>query len=94
MFGRICYRQMQSLFGDAGASTVQTLLSSAAHMGKSRVAIHIGVVTLLIDASTVFVEPLKLARLGLGTRVDKKPGELTTIKSTPTHRLRALDQVV
>jgi hypothetical protein len=69
VFGRICYRQMQSLFGDAGASTVQTLLSSSAHMGKSRVAIYIGVVTLLIGASTVFVEPLKLARLGLGTRV-------------------------
>src|ERR1700692_3948321 len=48
--------QMQSLFGDAGASSVQTLLSSATHMGKSRVATVVGVVTLLIGASTVFVE--------------------------------------
>ena len=48
--------QMQSLFGDAGASAVQTLLSSATHMGKSWIATIIGVVTLLIGASSVFVE--------------------------------------
>jgi membrane protein len=48
--------QMQSLLGDAGASAVQTLISSAAYMGKSRMATFIGLVTLLISASTVFVE--------------------------------------
>jgi membrane protein len=48
--------QMQSLFGDAGASAVQTLLLSATHMGKSWIATIIGVVTLLIGASSVFVE--------------------------------------
>lgn len=48
--------QMQGLFGDAGANAVQTLLSSVSYMGKSRVATLIGVVTLLIGASTVFVE--------------------------------------
>ncbi len=48
--------QMQSLFGDAGASAVQSLLLSATYMGKSRVATVIGVVTLLVGASTVFVE--------------------------------------
>jgi membrane protein len=48
--------QMQILFGDAGASAVQTLLLSATHMGKSRVATLIGVATLLIGASSVFVE--------------------------------------
>jgi membrane protein len=48
--------QMQTLLGDAGASAVQTLLSSASYMGKSRVATAIGVGTLLIGASTVFVE--------------------------------------
>jgi len=48
--------QMQSLFGEAGASAVQTLLSSATHMGKSWIATIIGVVTLLIGASSVFVE--------------------------------------
>jgi membrane protein len=48
--------QLQGLFGDAGANAVQTLLSSVSYMGKSRVATLIGVVTLLIGASTVFVE--------------------------------------
>jgi membrane protein len=48
--------QMQSLFGDAGAAAVQSLLLSATYMGQSRVATVIGVVTLLIGASTVFVE--------------------------------------
>jgi len=49
-------RQMQSLLGDAGASAVQALLSSATYMGKNKVATIVGVVTLLVSASTVFVE--------------------------------------
>jgi membrane protein len=48
--------QMQILFGDAGASAVQALLVSAIHMGNSRVATLVGVATLLIGASSVFVE--------------------------------------
>jgi membrane protein len=48
--------QMQSLLGNAGASTAQSLIASAAYMGKSRIATVIGVVTLLVGASTVFVE--------------------------------------
>jgi membrane protein len=48
--------QMQILFGDAGAAAVQILLLSANHMGKSRVATVVGVVTLFIGASSVFVE--------------------------------------
>ena len=48
--------QMQSLLGDAGAEAVKTLLLSAGYMGKSRIATAIGVSTLLIGASTVFVE--------------------------------------
>ncbi len=48
--------QMQSLLGTAGASAVQTLLSSADYMGRSRTAATIGIVTLLIGASTVFIE--------------------------------------
>jgi membrane protein len=48
--------QMQNLFGDAGASAVQSLLLSATYMGKSRVATVIGVVTLIIGASSVVVE--------------------------------------
>jgi membrane protein len=48
--------QMQTLFGDAGATAVQTLLSSANHLGNSRMATIVGSVTLLIGASSVFVE--------------------------------------
>jgi membrane protein len=48
--------QMQNLLGDAGATAVQTLLASARYLGKSRAATAIGVVTLLIGASTVFGE--------------------------------------
>jgi membrane protein len=48
--------QMQSLFGTAGASAVQALLSSASYMGRSRTATAIGVGTVLIGASSVFVE--------------------------------------
>jgi membrane protein len=48
--------QMQILFGEAGASAVQTLLSSATHIGTSRFATLIGVVALIIGASSVFVE--------------------------------------
>src|SRR5450432_1161590 len=48
--------QMQSLFGADGAAAVQALLSSATYMGKSKIATLIGVVTLVVGASTVFVE--------------------------------------
>ena len=47
---------MQILFGDAGASAVQALLLSATLMGNSHVATLVGVATLLIGASSVFVE--------------------------------------
>jgi membrane protein len=48
--------QMQNLLGHLGVSAVQTLLSSASYLGKSRAATAIGVGTLFIGASTVFVE--------------------------------------
>src|SRR6202044_3753726 len=48
--------QMQILFGEAGASAVQTLLSGATNMGSSRLATLIGVIALIIGASSVFVE--------------------------------------
>ncbi len=48
--------QMQGLFGEAGATAVQALISSASYMERSRMATVIGVFTLLVGASTVFVE--------------------------------------
>src|SRR6202044_1567332 len=48
--------QMQILFGDAGASAVQTLVVSASHIGSSRFAPLIGLVALIMGASSGFVE--------------------------------------
>lgn len=48
--------QMQSLMGQDGAAAIQALISTAGDMRKSRAATAIGVGTLLIGASTVFVE--------------------------------------
>ncbi len=48
--------QMQVLFGDAGASAVQTLVLSATLMRSSRFATLIEVMVLIVGASSVFVE--------------------------------------
>jgi membrane protein len=48
--------QMRSLLGDAGAVAVQSLLSSAHQSGLKGMAAAIGVVTLLVGATSVFGE--------------------------------------
>ena len=48
--------QIRDLLGNAGASAVESLLSSLNYMGKGVFATAIGVAVLLIGASTVFVE--------------------------------------
>jgi membrane protein len=48
--------QMQVLFGNAGASAIQTLLSSANFLGNSRMATAVGSITLILGASSVFIE--------------------------------------
>jgi membrane protein len=48
--------QMQNLLGSAGADALETLLSSLTVMGTSRAATAVGVGTLLVGASSVFVE--------------------------------------
>jgi membrane protein len=48
--------QMRGLLGDAGAKAVQSLLASAHQSGLKGVAAAIGVVTLLIGATSVFGE--------------------------------------
>ena len=48
--------QLQALMGAAGASAVKTLLSNTAYLGKSRIATAVGIVTLLIGATSVFVQ--------------------------------------
>ncbi len=49
-------KQSQDLLGVSGAAAVQALLASASHLGRSRFATVVGVVTLLLGASSVFVE--------------------------------------
>ena len=48
--------QMRGLLGEAGAAAVQSLLSSAHQSGLKGVAAAIGVVTLLVGATSVFGE--------------------------------------
>jgi membrane protein len=46
--------QMQDLLGNAGATAVQGLLASAEHSEKKGIAAAIGIVTLIIGATSVF----------------------------------------
>jgi membrane protein len=48
--------QAQDLLGPTGANAVKQLLTSTDYVGKSRYATSIGIATLLIGASSVFVE--------------------------------------
>jgi len=48
--------QMKMLLGDSGAAAVQTLLASARYGGKNGWSTAVGVVTLLIGATSVFAE--------------------------------------
>jgi membrane protein len=48
--------QMRALLGDAGANSLQSLLSSAHQSGLKGVAAAVGVITLLIGATSVFGE--------------------------------------
>jgi membrane protein len=49
-------QQMRALLGDAGAAAVQSLLSSAHQSGVKGLAAAVGIVTLLIGATSVFGE--------------------------------------
>jgi membrane protein len=48
--------QMQMLLGKTGAEAVQTLLASARYSGKNGFSTAIGIVTLLVGATSVFAE--------------------------------------
>jgi membrane protein len=48
--------QLQGLTGDAGASAVKTLLDSARYSDKKGLAAAIGIVTLIVGATSVFAE--------------------------------------
>lgn len=48
--------QMRALIGDTGAAAVQTLLTSAQYRQRSGFAAVVGLITLLVGASSVFAE--------------------------------------
>jgi membrane protein len=48
--------QMQLLLGDSGAAAVRTILTSAKYAGKNGWSTTVGIVTLLIGATSVFAE--------------------------------------
>jgi membrane protein len=48
--------QTQTLLGASGAAAVEALLTSATYLGRSRFATAVSIVTLLLGASSVFVE--------------------------------------
>jgi membrane protein len=48
--------QTRALLGASGAAAVEALLTSATYLGRSRFATAISIVTLLLGASSVFVE--------------------------------------
>lgn len=50
------YEQVKSFIGAEGASQIQTMIKNAAVSGKNGVAAVIGIITLLIGATTVFGE--------------------------------------
>ena len=59
---------MQTLFGTAGATAVQTLLECElpSYLGNSRMATAVGSVTLLIGASSVFLSNCKTRSIESG----------------------------
>jgi membrane protein len=48
--------QTQELLGASGVAAVKALLTSASYLGRNRIPTFIGIVTLLLGASSVFVE--------------------------------------
>jgi uncharacterized BrkB/YihY/UPF0761 family membrane protein len=48
--------QTQDLLGASGVAAVKALLTSASYLGRNRIPTFIGIVTLLLGASSVFVE--------------------------------------
>jgi membrane protein len=63
--------EMRGLVGDEGASVVQTVLQNANNPAKGRISVVIGIVVLLVGATTVFVQ-LQTA-LNRIWKVDVKP---------------------
>ncbi|MBA2250838.1 MAG: YihY/virulence factor BrkB family protein [Chitinophagaceae bacterium] len=75
------YKQMEGFVGHDTALQLQQLIKSAAISGKSNVAAIIGMVTLLIGATTVFAEIQDSINMIWGLKVKPKAGLWKLIKT-------------
>jgi membrane protein len=76
------FAQLQGLLGDDGATAIQGMVESASLSGKSFLATAIGVVTLVIGATTVFTElQSALDRIWESPAAEKKEGVWNLLRS-------------
>jgi membrane protein len=76
------FAQLQGLLGDDGAAAIQGMVESASLSGKSFLATAIGVVTLVIGATTVFTElQSALDRIWKSPAAEKKEGIWNLLRS-------------
>jgi membrane protein len=76
------FAQLQGLLGDEGATAIQGMVESASLSGKSLFATAIGVVTLIIGATTVFTElQSALDRIWESPAAEKKEGIWSLLRS-------------
>src|SRR6476620_5467818 len=76
------FAQVQGLLGEEGATAIQGMVESASLSGKSFLATAIGVVTLIIGATTVFTElQSALDRIWESPAAEKKEGIWNLLRS-------------
>ncbi|MDQ6619446.1 MAG: YihY/virulence factor BrkB family protein [Pseudomonadota bacterium] len=76
------FEQLQGLMGNEGAAAIQGMVKSASSPGKSVLATVIGVVTLLLGATTVFTElQTSLDRIWRAPAAKKKEGIWNLLRS-------------
>ena len=90
------FAQLQGLLGDEGAAAIEGMVKSASLSGKSFFATAVGVVTLIIGATTVFAElQSALDRIWESPAAEKKEGiwnlVRTLVRHDPRDRLPAAD---
>jgi len=69
------FQSLSGLVGDDGAKAIQGMVSSASDTGKSTIATIVGVITLILGATTVFAElQTDLDRIWKAPAAEKKEG--------------------
>jgi membrane protein len=75
------YMQLSNLVGTNTASQLQTIIHNASLTGKSKIAAIIGVITLIIGATTVFAEIQDTINFIWGIKPKPKKGWLNFLKN-------------